>query len=87
MGTSFAVALQSYYTQDHPHAYGDKFHKTFTKLTYRGSSPRVWGQEYPLHIFVDSYRIIPTRMGTSQLERLNTTRHQDHPHAYGDKSH
>ena len=31
-------------------------------------------------------RIIPTRMGTSYGEAGTIRRHQDHPHAYGDKT-
>ncbi len=42
-----AVDLSCYrYSQDHPHACGDKRHILTRRLTPQGSSPRVWGQDY-----------------------------------------
>ena len=67
MGTSQCGSLSAPVVEDHPHAYGDKQHCVPTCTAWQGSSPRVWGQEYPLHVFADSYRIIPTRMGTSSI--------------------
>ena len=65
MGTRKAITPKSLARLDHPHAYGDK-NKFMSKwISYVGSSPRVWGQEYlaePNRLFA---RIIPTRMGTS----------------------
>ena len=51
-----------------------------------GSSPRVWGQadEYTRADY--RFRIIPTRVGTSQAMRAATYRARDHPHACGDKA-
>ena len=85
MGTSQCGSLSAPVVEDHPHAYGDKQHCVPTCTAWQGSSPRVWGQEYPLHVFVDSYRIIPTRMGTSLSHYHSPNKRRDHPHAYGDK--
>ncbi len=71
MGTSQLLCYHSSLYWDHPHAYGDKFHKTFTKLTYRGSSPRVWGQETLQGQLLCYHRIIPTRMGTRTSDVKN----------------
>ena len=85
MGTSVSLIFVSTVTWDHPHAYGDKAPSGYPEGVLWGSSPRVWGQERTRSTTFSHSRIIPTRMGTSQLERLSTTRRQDHPHAYGDK--
>ncbi len=85
VGTS--TITQTVYTRcgDHPHACGDK-HKIiifcFIKI---GSSPRVWGQEELRSFRFIVYRIIPTRVGTSDTRTLCVEKLQDHPHACGDK--
>ena len=85
MGTSCRKSDINKLSKDHPHAYGDKrlFPRRF--LHSVGSSPRVWGQEFPMTEYEDEDRIIPTRMGTSRLQRIFTVFCRDHPHAYGDK--
>ena len=47
VGTSTDVqsALKEY--RDHPHACGDKVNNLFIFCHFKGSSPRVWGQERP----------------------------------------
>ena len=72
--------------EDHPHACGDKTLRQAGYLQRTGSSPRVWGQEIRKDETNHLYRIIPTRVGTSDKNR--TARHfcKDHPHACGDKS-
>ena len=65
MGTSICGDILTDIGRDHPHAYGDK-HLTACAVPFvSGSSPRVWGQEYPKPPKGDFERIIPTRMGTS----------------------
>ena len=44
MGTRIRLKRQDLPTQDHPHAYGDKFIGSRRRSAYNGSSPRVWGQ-------------------------------------------
>ena len=51
----------------------------------QGSSPRVWGQDYPINLHLLITRIIPTRMGTSNTGTPWHADDWDHPHAYGDK--
>ena len=51
----------------------------------KGSSPRVWGQVRADGVAVSSWRIIPTRMGTSTPLPPQVHGNRDHPHAYGDK--
>ena len=71
---------------DHPHACGDKGHRSGRRCKHGGSSPRVWGQVSG--VIVDSVRnrIIPTRVGTRLFcQALRCTR-QNHPHACGDKT-
>ena len=70
---------------DHPHAYGDKFDLLMLSIRFSGSSPRVWGQGIPLINGSCSFRIIPTRMGTSANLGYIYGLLKDHPHAYGDK--
>ncbi len=50
--------------QDHPHACGDKLHCDRIQHTFRGSSPRVWGQVDEYFSIVFNTGIIPTRVGT-----------------------
>ena len=70
---------------DHPHAYGDKTETKFVLKNGAGSSPRVWGQVLSISSIGTILRIIPTRMGTSNLSLLVALLAWDHPHAYGDK--
>ena len=85
MGTSIGAKDEFISAEDHPHAYGDKFFGDYTMATYVGSSPRVWGQVDTFNSIIIIKRIIPTRMGTSRLQRIFTVFRRDHPHAYGDK--
>ena len=71
--------------EDHPHAYGDKLKSSKVSTHDGGSSPRVWGQVSQSCKIYKSYRIIPTRMGTSLWNYISHSYRQDHPHAYGDK--
>ena len=85
MGTRFEVLPTQPKRQDHPHAYGDKL-KPYAKIAVpRGSSPRVWGQGHIPRPLQRRFRIIPTRMGTRQIEEIFPRSSKDHPHAYGDK--
>ena len=70
---------------DHPHAYGDKFVYRSLVLYHKGSSPRVWGQASRIFQNLLFIGIIPTRMGTSEIDIIGTEQIEDHPHAYGDK--
>ena len=45
----------------------------------------MWGQEEIIAFKKGSYRIIPTRVGTSTLRLVPFLSFQDHPHACGDK--
>ena len=51
--------------RDHPHAYGDKCSLSISINCRTGSSPRVWGQGLTGFTVLRTFRIIPTRMGTS----------------------
>ena len=51
-----------------------------------GSSPRVWGQEYPRAECRCQNGIIPTRVGTSVYVVKLRCDKRDHPHACGDKA-
>ena len=64
MGTSMFSFLILLSHKDHPHAYGDKYGGTVSEFSGFGSSPRVWGQVFPVKPPVTKTRIIPTRMGT-----------------------
>ena len=50
---------------DHPHACGDKVRLASPEINILGSSPRVWGQDFNLLFAQNFFRIIPTRVGTS----------------------
>ena len=67
MGTSIIMSANVTGKKDHPHAYGDKnyLYRFFCKDM--GSSPRVWGQVLIIFRICIILRIIPTRMGTSNL--------------------
>ena len=52
---------------------------------WRGSSPRVWGQEISTGSTFEYVGIIPTRVGTSPYMPLPLQVAEDHPHACGDK--
>ena len=64
MGTRSIRCVDCAFTQDHPHAYGDKTIGGMASGYFNGSSPRVWGQGYSFVILGYKGRIIPTRMGT-----------------------
>ena len=51
----------------------------------KGSSPRVWGQAENNYTFALTVRIIPTRVGTSVICKLDNGNVINHPHACGDK--
>ena len=85
MGTRLHHELRDLLTEDHPHAYGDKVDKLYVFPLTEGSSPRVWGQVYLVTSSRSALRIIPTRMGTSQVFDFWYALYEDHPHAYGDK--
>ena len=85
MGTSFNLMPHLYKYEDHPHAYGDKVTVLVCVFKALGSSPRVWGQVINALEHLCSYRIIPTRMGTSKTLNYKFLHRKDHPHAYGDK--
>ena len=85
MGTSIILYNLRYYTEDHPHAYGDKSPMTAQRAGGQKSSPRVWGQVLSVTHRAVSRGIIPTRMGTSCWGCGSGSKGRDHPHAYGDK--
>ena len=66
MGTREMAVHITFLLWDHPHAYGDKACQLCVKQRFRGSSPRVWGQEGGKKEWRYRFRIIPTRMGTRQ---------------------
>ena len=46
VGTSIHQCLILLFKMDHPHACGDKLSAIGIRFRRRGSSPRVWGQDY-----------------------------------------
>mgnify|MGYP007010831069 CR=1 FL=1 len=86
MGTSGLRDAFSIWSEDHPHAYGDKSPSSSISSTSLGSSPRVWGQGATRSKRKVQAGIIPTRMGTSGTTRYGGYGPKDHPHAYGDKT-
>ena len=68
MGTSDDVINNHKDTEDHPHACGDKISNPNKTGNVKGSSPRVWGQEYRKKSALEILGIIPTRVGTSPLD-------------------
>ena len=85
VGTRSMIPVPASAKRDHPHACGDKNTPRLHFLRPTGSSPRVWGQGFPLIIFPICHRIIPTRVGTSRLCPTVRWHTKDHPHACGDK--
>ena len=85
VGTSADGDFYTQFTEDHPHACGDKIGIAVKCFFLAGSSPRVWGQDRGWKVVVKSNRIIPTRVGTSIKKFLIVTILKDHPHACGDK--
>ena len=85
MGTSKKDVYGLSGLRDHPHAYGDKIMLIKLMVMAVGSSPRVWGQVTSKVFKAEISRIIPTRMGTSAVDRCTISGTGDHPHAYGDK--
>ena len=65
VGTSADTSIFFNFSQDHPHACGDKFSAFFCSSSCLGSSPRVWGQVTVTRLCKHTVRIIPTRVGTS----------------------
>ncbi len=64
VGTSLDFASRGNFSEDHPHACGDKIKARMLGVYKEGSSPRVWGQGHDLRIDCRDARIIPTRVGT-----------------------
>ena len=71
--------------KDHPLACGDKSPVYSIEVFWCGSSPRVWGQDCKSVATQLLARIIPTRVGTSQVSSRKSSPPWDHPHACGDK--
>ena len=67
VGTSIRFRQFSALPRDHPHACGDKAAPAKPRLFQKGSSPRVWGQGNKNRKAVKPKRIIPTRVGTSEI--------------------
>ena len=85
MGTSRISKGLFQSNTDHPHAYGDKKRFAIFTKSEKGSSPRVWGQDF-FDLWSDyTTGIIPTRMGTRTTDEARELGERDHPHAYGDK--
>ena len=85
VGTSGVCFIGDSSSWDHPHACGDKESCPASRRFELGSSPRVWGQAKSTMPKAVCRRIIPTRVGTSNLFYLFFFDAQDHPHACGDK--
>ena len=85
VGTSIPITIMTLIIGDHPHACGDKVHKYRQLTDFRGSSPRVWGQDINNGKRTKCARIIPTRVGTRTSQTHFRTPLKDHPHACGDK--
>ena len=64
VGTSCKAMNDRLFTEDHPHACGDKHPPALVASADIGSSPRVWGQAEGVPSRFIVYRIIPTRVGT-----------------------
>ena len=84
VGTSVSDDMTFLKKEDHPHACGDKFHDALFSNS-EGSSPRVWGQAEKMNLKNLQKRIIPTRVGTSDMGVISCRPSRDHPHACGDK--
>ena len=67
VGTSRTRTYPHQTEKDHPHACGDKHLQSLSHNQHIGSSPRVWGQDMALRSLPLRSRIIPTRVGTSNL--------------------
>ena len=86
VGTRPKKVTKKMVDEDHPHACGDKLYLYHILPKELGSSPRVWGQVCYICRYTIQFRIIPTRVGTSDTRTLCVKKFQDHPHACGDKS-
>ena len=86
VGTSSTNGLLAAWNTDHPHACGDKSGYEGGEIQGEGSSPRVWGQGFAVYHGQGQFRIIPTRVGTSEGCVVGNAPVRDHPHACGDKN-
>jgi len=86
VGRSIDSRFHIVYSQDHPHACGEKFCNVHPNPNHTGSSPRVWGEGNLLLSPREIPRIIPTRVGRRLAIPPNASHAQDHPHACGEKS-
>ena len=85
VGTRAGQEQVQHELRDHPHACGDKATYQDRHGDWHGSSPRVWGQDHRFRCYAVTYRIIPTRVGTSKKDYNLVGVNKDHPHACGDK--
>ena len=85
VGTRLTNANIDSLRKDHPHACGDKRPRRTRAPQATGSSPCVWGQVTDISDRVNTFRIIPMRVGTSTLGGMASGYFKDHPHACGDK--
>ena len=86
VGTRNSQPCNHRITGDHPHACGDKCLLPPNNRLCLGSSPRVWGQETESGKITMLDRIIPTRVGTREVNVDESFTLEDHPHACGDKN-
>ena len=71
VGTRRLAEVEMLIKRDHPHACGDKGSAGLSGALCLGSSPRVWGQVCECVKHSDNIRIIPTRVGTSEIGRAH----------------
>ena len=68
----------------HPHVRGEHRRDTAQLLTHTGSSPRAWGTRWRKVSFMPSHRFIPTCVGNTDRESIETAAQTVHPHVRGE---
>ena len=69
---------------DHPYAGGENRFGLAQRRRHPGPSPRGWGEPVPDAAIPCAQRTIPTRVGRTNLGRVDFERRADHPHAGGE---
>ena len=84
VGTTRCPSTAGCQSRDHPHTRGDHALKLHERACLKGSSPHAWGPRHARCFPVLLDGIIPTRVGTTFRDFLNSLSIRDHPHTRGD---
>ena len=84
VGNTWCLAAVSVFKSVHPHGCGEHSRLPLRQCEASGSSPRVWGTLFILHILYMAFRFIPTGVGNTGVGARYMLVVPVHPHGCGE---